>query len=90
MYTLPAAPPPVGSVAADRAAALHSAGPAVVGEALDGGADVLGAAEEVAGLAEEVTGAVVSCACGWLGPQAVSSSAAAAAAVVMTNPWNKS
>jgi len=81
----------VESVAAERVAALHSAGPAAVGVADDGGgAVVVGAAEDVLGLAEEVPGSVVPCVCGWLGPQAVSSSAAAAAAVVMTNPCDKS
>jgi hypothetical protein len=80
----------VESAAADRVAALQRAGPVGVGVALDGGADVPGAAEDVAGLAEVVPGSVVPCVCGWLGPQAVSSSAAAAAAVEMAKPCDKS
>jgi hypothetical protein len=62
-----------------------------VGLADDGvGAGVLGIAEDVLGPGLEVPGSVVPWVCGWLGPQAVSSSAAAAAAVVMTNPCDKS
>ncbi|MCU1518174.1 MAG: hypothetical protein JWQ75_2895 [Pseudarthrobacter sp.] len=79
-------------MAADRVAALQSAGPAAVGVGVaddGGGEDVLGAAEVVAGLAEELPAAVVCCVCGWLGPQPVSSSNAAAAAVEMTNPWEE-
>jgi pyruvoyl-dependent arginine decarboxylase (PvlArgDC) len=75
----------VESVAAFRVDALQSAGPAAVGVADDDGV-----VEDVLGLAEEVPGSVVSCVCGWLGPQAVSSSAVAAAAVVMANPCDKS
>lgn len=77
-------------MAADKVAALHSAGPAIVGVADDGGgAVVVGAAEDVVGLAEEVPGPVLlPWGCGWVGPQAVSSSAAAAAAVVI-NPCDK-
>lgn len=61
----------------------------------DGGADIVGVAEDAPGLAElpaglvavpEPAGAVVW-ASGWLGPHALSISAAAAAAVDMTNPW---
>lgn len=52
----------------------------------DGGADVVGGADVASGLAGVVAGAVVGCACGSLGPHALSTSAAAAA-VVMANPW---
>lgn len=51
----------------------------------DGGVDVAGAAC-VLGVAEPVTGSVVPWGAGWLGPQAVSSSARAAAAVVHSSP----
>ncbi|WP_342776076.1 hypothetical protein [Pseudarthrobacter phenanthrenivorans] len=95
MYTLPAAPPPLASVAAESPAALQrpgvpGAGAAVLGDvpADDGGAGVEGGADVAFGLAEPVPGAVVVCDCGWLAPHAVSISAAAAAAVVMANPWN--
>ena len=74
-------------------AALQSAGPALVPGADDVGWDVLDAdagadsdADGV-GLAELVPASVVACGCGWLGPQAVSSSATAeAAVVVIKNP----
>jgi hypothetical protein len=51
----------------------------------DGGADVSGA-DWVLGVAEPVAGSVVPWVAGWLGPQAVSSSASAAAAVVPISP----
>ena len=52
----------------------------------DGGADVAGAAC-VLGVAEPAAGSVVPWVAGWLGPQAVSSSASAAAAVVPISPF---
>lgn len=84
----------MASVVAVRVAALHHAGPAGAeeadaeadAEADDGGWDVEGAATELPGLAEVCPGSVVPWVCGWLGPQAVSSSANAAAAVVITSP----
>ncbi|WP_426999228.1 hypothetical protein [Pseudarthrobacter sp. N5] len=77
----------MASVVAVSVAALHSAGPAgVAGDDDGGGGDVEGDAAEVLGLAEADPGAVLPCVCGWLGPQAVSSSATAAAAVVITSP----
>jgi hypothetical protein len=73
-----------------------SAGGAVAGAVADGdsdgGADWVGAADcagdaDVSpGPAELLPGTGVDCACGWLGPHPLSSSAAAAAAVVMANP----
>ncbi|RAM39363.1 hypothetical protein DBZ45_00445 [Arthrobacter globiformis] len=56
-----------------------------VEEEADGGADVSGAAC-VLGVVEPVAGSVVPWVAGWLGPQAVSSSARAAAAVVHISP----
>jgi len=88
MYTLPAAPPPVASVAADSVAALQRAGPAgalVPDEDDDGDWDGLGDAGVVEGLAELVPGVVVLWACGPSQPHPLSISAAAAAAVVKTN-----
>jgi hypothetical protein len=76
-------------VAAERLAALQSAGPAgeaVAGAVADGVADWVGDADVAPGLAEPVPGVVVDCDCGWLAPHPLSSSAAAAAAVVMANP----
>jgi hypothetical protein len=82
-------------VAAERPAALHSAGPAGAAVAgadadADGDSDAepdgLGDADVAPGLAEPVPGGVVEDDCGWLGPHPLSSSAAAAAAVVMANP----
>ncbi|WP_308192129.1 hypothetical protein [Arthrobacter sp. AK04] len=99
MYTLPAAPPPDASVAAVSPEALQRAGSPGAGAAedvdvpvADGVADGAGAADVVPGLAGLLAEpvpvfAVVGCASGWLGPQALSISAAAAAAVDMTNPW---
>jgi hypothetical protein len=91
MYTLPAAPPPVASVAAESPAALHRAGePAAddVGAAVASGVAVpVGLAESVlvgVGLAELVPGSVVDCCCGSEGPHPASTKAAAAAAVAMT------
>jgi len=83
----------VGSVAADREAALHSPGLAGDGATLvggGGGAEVVGSGEDVVGLAAGVAGCVVSWVWAWLGPHPVSSSVTAAAAVVMANPWDKS
>jgi hypothetical protein len=98
MYTLPAAPPPDASVAADSVAALQSAvapGAVVSGVEGDGDADALADALEVAGEGDalaELLPDVVPCGCAWLGPQALSISTAAAAAVVRTNtceiPWD--
>jgi hypothetical protein len=51
----------------------------------DGGVEVSGAAC-VLGVVEPVAGSVVPWVAGWLGPQAVSSSARAAAAVVHISP----
>jgi hypothetical protein len=85
---LPAAPPPVASVAADRVAALQSEGLAGPVVANDGGDwEALGAAGGVDdGLAEFVPGEVVPWGCAWVGPHAVSISAAAATVVVIKNP----
>ena len=52
----------------------------------DGGAEVSGAAC-VLGVVEPVAGSVVPWVVGWLGPQAVSSSARVAAAVVHISPF---
>lgn len=82
-------------MAAERPAALHSAGPAgaaVAGADGDGDSDAdaepdgLGDADVAPGLAEPVPGGVVVDDGSWLGPHPLSSSAAAAAAVVMANP----
>jgi hypothetical protein len=80
-------------VAAERLAALQSAGPAagaVAGAVADGDSDDVpdgaGDADVAPGLAELVPGGVVVDDCGWLGPHPLSRSAAAAAAVVMASP----
>jgi hypothetical protein len=52
----------------------------------DGGADVSGAAWLVLAEAEPAAGSVPDWPAGWLGPQAVSTSARAAAAVVPISP----
>ena len=102
MYTLPAAPPPDASVAAENPAALHRPGSPGAGAAEaadvpgvsadDDGAGTVDGAEDASWLAElvavPVPVGVVVWACGWPGPHAVSNSAAAVAAVDMTNPWN--
>jgi hypothetical protein len=91
----------VASVVAFSPEALHSGTPAAVdcgaaddeagwdweGEAEDdGGAGVSGAVC-VLGVVAPGAGSVVPWVAGWLGPQAVSSSASAAAAVVHVSPF---
>jgi hypothetical protein len=83
---LPAAPPPVASVAAARLPALHRAGPVVAAGTDDDDEGPPGDADVVDGLEELVAGCVVVWPCGWEGPHPVSISAAAATAVVITNP----
>jgi hypothetical protein len=85
MYTLPAAPPPVASVAADSVAALQRAGPAGALVPGEDDWDGVGDVGVVEGLAELVPGVVVLWACGPSQPHPLSISAAAAAAVVKTN-----
>ena len=89
---LPAAPPPVASVAALRDAALHSAGAAGAADVTDAEGDGVAVAEgglDVAGAeadgVEEVGGALLVPVGLGLGPQAARSSSAAAA-VVVTRP----
>jgi hypothetical protein len=91
MYTLPAAPPPVESVAAVRPAALHNAGPAAVvawAAGAAGGGVFVGAADAVwvVELLGEDAGVLEVWDCGVPPPQPLSRSAAAAAAVVSTRP----
>ncbi len=91
---LPAAPPPVASVAAVRDAALHSAGAAGAADVAvaEGEGDVVAVAEGVADAegdeaegVEEVGGALLVPDGLGLGPQAARRSSAAAA-VVVTSP----
>lgn len=70
-------------MAADKVAALQSAGPAGAGADDDGAWVALGGAVEAEGVGEVLPG-VVPCVCGWLGPQAVSNSTTVAAAVEIT------